>query len=398
MNRFRMLTGTLLASAVLAGCGMPSSVVPMGAHAPAVSKDDFRGNGTSRREIVVKLSPGIGAMSLGIKAKRVIPSINTMVVEIPDGKTPEQVMAELKKTGRVQYVDYVNQVILEEEAVDPMMQDQYALTNTNATTAWKTTKGDAKTIVAVIDTGADLNHPDLKDKIVKSYNVFTKTAAVSDAHGHGTHCAGIAAAALNGVGVAGIAPDAGLMPVQVLNAGGGGSDATIAEGIVWAADNGAKVMTMSLGLYKRSKVLEEALQYALDKDVTLVASAGNNNILNDPETAPHLPSTYPGVIEVAATDVNNQKARFSNFGKTVTVAAPGVDILSTVPGSYKKMSGTSMASPAAAGVVALIRTKYPSLKQAQVKAHLEKTAKDLGDPGFDQYFGHGLVDAAAAVR
>lgn len=110
------------------------------------------------------------------------------------------------------------------------------------------------------------------------------------------------------------------------------------------------------------------------------------------------PSTYPGVIEVAATDVNNQKARFSNFGKTVTVAAPGVDILSTVPGNYKKMSGTSMASPAAAGVAALIRSKYPNLKQAQVKTHLEKTAKDLGDPGFDQYFGHGLVDAAAAVR
>jgi len=397
MNRFRMLTGTLLATAFLAGCGMPSSMSSIGT-SPAVSKNDFRANGTSRREIVVKLTPGIGAKTLGIKAKRVIPSIGTMVVEVPAGKTPEQLMAELQKTGRVQYVDYVNQVILEEEAVDPMMKDQYALTNTKATTAWKTTKGDVKTIIAVIDTGADLNHPDLKDKIVKSYNVFTKTAEVSDSHGHGTHCAGIAAAALNGVGIAGIAPEAGLMPVQVLNASGGGSDATIAEGIVWAADNGAKVMTMSLGLYKRSKVIEEALQYALDKNISLVASAGNNNALNDPEKAPHLPSTYPGVIEVAATDVNNAKARFSNFGKTVSVAAPGVDILSTVPGTYKKMSGTSMASPAAAGVVALIRSKYPNLNQAQVKAHLEKTAQDLGTPGFDELYGHGLVDAAAAVN
>jgi subtilisin family serine protease len=398
MNRIRLLTGTLLASAILAGCGMPSSMAPMGANSPAVSKNDFRGNGTSRREIVVKLTPGIGAKSLGIKVKRTIPSINTMVVEVPDGKTPEQVMADLQKTGRVMYVDYVNQVILEEEAVDPMMKDQYALTNTKATTAWKTTKGDANTIVAVIDTGADLNHPDLKDKIVKSYNVFTKNADVKDSHGHGTHCAGIAAAALNGVGIAGIAPDAGLMPVQVLNAGGGGSDATIAEGIVWAADNGADVMTMSLGLYKRSKVIEEALQYALDKNISLVASAGNNNALNDPEKAPHLPSTYPGVIEVAATDAMNAKARFSNFGKTVSVAAPGVDILSTVPGNYKKMSGTSMASPAAAGVVALIRSKYPNLSQAQVKAHLEKTAQDLGTAGFDEIYGHGLVDAAAAVK
>lgn len=398
MNRFRLLTGTLLASAVLAGCGLPSSMPSMGTATPAVSKSDFRANGTSRKEIVVKLTPGIGAKSLGIKAKRVIPSIGTMVVEVPAGKTPEQVMAELKKTGRVAYVDYVNQVVLEEEAVDPLMKDQYALTNTNATKAWKTTKGDAKTIIAVIDTGADMNHPDLKDKIVASYNVFTKTAEVSDSHGHGTHCAGIAAAALNGVGIAGIAPDAGLMPVQVLNASGGGSDATIAEGIVWAADHGAKVMTMSLGLYKTSKVLEEALQYALDKDVALVASAGNNNAMNDPVKAPHLPSTYPGVIEVAATDNADAKARFSNWGDTVTVAAPGVDILSTVPGSHKKMSGTSMASPAAAGVVALIRTRYPNLNREQVKLHLQKTAKDLGEPGFDKYFGHGLVDAAAAVK
>ncbi len=397
MNRFRLLTGTLLTSAILAGCGVPSTVSSIGS-TPSVSKNDFRGNGTSRREIVVKLTPGIGAMSLGIKAKRVIPSINTMVVEVPEGKTPEQVMAELKKTGRVVYVDYVNQVILEEAAVDPMMKDQYALTNTKATTAWNTTKGDARTIIAVIDTGADLNHPDLKDKIVSSYNVFTKTSAVSDAHGHGTHCAGIAAAALNGVGIAGIAPNAGLMPVQVLSAGGGGSDATIAEGIVWAADHGAKVMTMSLGLYKRSKVIEEALQYALDKDIALVASAGNNNALNDPEKAPHLPSTYPGVIEVAATDNQDKKASFSNYGDTIAVAAPGVDILSTVPGNYKKMSGTSMASPAAAGVVALIRSRYPNLKQAEVKQHLQKTAMDLGTPGFDQYFGHGLVDAAAAVK
>lgn len=398
MNRFRMLTGTLLASAFLAGCGMPSSMTSIGATSPSVAKTDFRADGVSRREIVVKLTPGIGAKNLGIKVKRTIPSINTMVVEVPEGKTPEQVIAELQKTGRVQYAEPVNQVILEADAVDPMMKDQYALTNTKATTAWNTTKGDVKTVIAVIDTGADLNHPDLKDKIVASYNVFTKTPAVSDAHGHGTHCAGIAAAALNGVGIAGIAPDAGLMPVQVLNASGGGSDATIAEGIVWAANNGADVMTMSLGLYKRSKVVEEALQYALDKNIALVASAGNNNALNDPEKYPHLPSTYPGVIEVAATDVNNKKASFSNFGNTVSVAAPGVEILSTVPGNYKKMSGTSMASPAAAGVVALIRSKYPNLTQAQVKAHLEKTAQDLGTPGFDQQFGHGLVDAAAAVK
>jgi len=204
--------------------------------------------------------------------------------------------------------------------------------------------------------------------------------------------------------VAGVAPGVGIMSVKVIDAKGRGSDATIAEGIVYAADHGAKVMSMSLGLYKRSQIIEDALQYALDKDVVLCASAGNNNALNDPESAPHLPSTYPGVIEVAATDVLDKKARFSNFGKTVAVAAPGVDIMSTLPTKtgqtakpYGKMSGTSMASPYVAGLAALVRSQFPTMKQAEVKAHIQRTADDLGDQGFDPIFGHGRVNAFKAV-
>jgi subtilisin family serine protease len=227
-----------------------------------------------------------------------------------------------------------------------------------------------------------------------------------DDHGHGTHCAGIAAAiADNAEGGAGVAPGVGLMSVKVLDARGGGSDATIAEGIVYAADHGAKVASMSLGLYKRSKVIEDALQYALDHDVVLVASAGNNNAENDPVAAPHLPSTFPGVIEVAATDAKDAKARFSNFGKTVSVAAPGVDILSTLPTysvgrdlNYGMMSGTSMASPFVAGVAGLVRSQFPNLTNKEVKAKIEASADDLGTKGFDTTFGHGRVNALNAVK
>jgi subtilisin family serine protease len=154
---------------------------------------------------------------------------------------------------------------------------------------------------------------------------------------------------------------------------------------------------MSWGFYRRSRVLEDALQYALDHDAVLVASAGNNHARNEPKTAPHLPSTYPGVIEVAAVDHDAVAARFSNFGRTVSVAAPGVDILSSVPGGYELKSGTSMAAPHVAGVAALVRSQFPELGWQAVKQRLEATARDLGEAGPDEVYGAGLVDAAAAL-
>jgi subtilisin family serine protease len=387
---------------LLAGCST-NSVMNSGLNGYDGSSD-FRADGVSKSEIVVRFNTA-SVQGLSYKVKKTIKGINASVLEVPSGKTPEAVIADIKAKYSVKYAQPVNRVTMD-AFDDPMIKDQYALNITNALKAWDVQKGKLDTMIAVIDSGVDMTHPDLKDKIVKSYNVFTKNNQVKDMNGHGTHCAGIAAAAVgNGVGTAGVAPGCGLMAVQVLSEQGGGSDQTIADGIVWAADNGAKVMTMSLGLYKRSKVIEDALQYALDKDVLLCASAGNNNAQNDPETAPHLPSTYPGVVEVAATDAKDQKASFSNWGKTVVVAAPGHQILSTVPTynngtgktSYAIMSGTSMASPFAAGVAGLIRSQHPEWNREQVRKAMETAVTDLGDKGFDQYFGHGRVDALKAV-
>ncbi|MBO9542182.1 peptidase S8 [bacterium] len=399
MKKLSLVAGSL-AMALLAGCSTGPMIGGIGG---GDSSTDFRADGTSKTEIVVRFNTA-SVKGLPYKVKKTIKGINASVIEVPSGKTPEQVIADIKAKYSVKYAHNVNRVMMDVYD-DPMIKDQYSLNITNALQAWDTQKGDMNTMIAVIDSGVDMTHPDLKDKIVKAYNVFSKDANVKDMNGHGTHCAGIAAAALNGVGTAGVAPNCGIMAVQVLNSQGGGSDQTIADGIVWAADNGAKVMTMSLGLYKRSKVVEDALQYALDKDVVLCASAGNNNAMNDPETAPHLPSTYPGVIEVAATDAKDQKASFSNWGKTVVVAAPGHQILSTVPTyangtgktSYSTMSGTSMASPFAAGVAGLIRSQHPEWNREQVRQAMEKAVADLGQPGFDQYFGHGRVDALKAV-
>lgn len=285
---------------------------------------------------------------------------------------------------------------------DPLLKDQYSPALLNLEEAWKINPGNSKVKIAVLDTGVDLNHPDLKDKLVQGKNMTEPGKEPMDDSGHGTHCAGIAAAASNnnegGIGIGG---KVSIMPVKILKYGSGTDDA-IAEGIVWAADNGANVITMSIGIYRSSKPIEDALRYALDKGVSITASAGNKN----KEFDVHLPSTYPGVIEVASTDEKDLKSSFSNFGKKISVAAPGSNILSTLPTyplksralNYGKLSGTSMAAPHVAGLAALIISQKPSLKPSEVTKIIESTSKDLGDPGWDKVYGYGRIDALAALQ
>lgn len=286
---------------------------------------------------------------------------------------------------------------------DPLLNEQYAFNVMQIEEAWKINPGSSKIKIAILDTGVDLNHPDLKDKLVSGKNIAEPNKTPMDDSGHGTHCAGIAAAASNnnegGIGVGG---KCSIMPVKILSYGSG-TDDIIAEGIVWAADNGANVMTMSLGIYRSSKPIEDALKYALDKGITITASAGNKN----QEFDVHLPSTYPGVIEVASTDDKDQKSTFSNFGKKISVAAPGTAIMSTLPTysvsskkplNYGKLSGTSMASPHVAGLAGLILSQKPSLKPSEVTKIIQSTSKDLGESGWDKIYGHGRVDALAALK
>lgn len=286
---------------------------------------------------------------------------------------------------------------------DPMLGEQYSFNLLQLEEAWKINSGDPRIKIAILDTGVDLNHPDLKNKIVAGRNISEPNKPPMDDSGHGTHCAGIAAAETNNnEGGIGICNKCSIMPVKILTYGSG-TDDVISEGIVWAVDNGANVITMSLGIYRSSKPIEDALKYALDKGVTITASAGNKN----QEFDIHLPSTYPGVIEVASTDANDKKSSFSNFGKKISVAAPGTAILSTLPTysvsskkplNYGKLSGTSMASPHVAGLAGLILSQKPNLKPAEVTKIIESTSKDLGDSGWDKIFGNGRIDALSALK
>ncbi|MFF0266748.1 S8 family serine peptidase [Kribbella sp. NPDC004536] len=268
--------------------------------------------------------------------------------------------------------------------------------------AWDLSKSTGSQIVAVLDTGVDAGHPDLVGHLVPGYNAVSSTRPNPvDDHGHGTMTLGIiAAAANNGIGVAGVGWNVKAMPVKVLGSDGSGSDADIAEGIDWAVAHGAKVINMSLGGPEDNPVLHDAVARAYAKGVTVVVAAGN-----DGDGALQYPASYPEVIAVAATNAGGVLTDFSSYGDWVDVAAPGVDILTTgsralTPAGYEPYwycTGTSCSAPIVAGIAALVKNKWPTFTPAQVAQRVESLARDAGPRGIDPYYGHGIVDAYAAL-
>jgi thermitase len=289
---------------------------------------------------------------------------------------------------------------------DPLYGKQYAPQVTRAAEAWATAKGKG-VITAIVDTGVDPGHPDLAKHLAEGWNTVANNANARDDHGHGTHCAGIAGALLdNKEGVVGIAPETTLLPVKVLDAEGSGSDETVASGIVWAADHGAGVISLSLGGPGESQALGEAVAYALKKGAAVVAAMGN-----DGTNEKSYPAAYPGVVAVGATNKTDAIAAFSQWGDWISLSAPGVAVLSTFPTykvamndfgfpmTYATLDGTSMATPAVSGAAAVLRAKFPSLDAAQVKARLEASAaKVSGQADFDQHYGYGRINVLKAIK
>ena len=286
-------------------------------------------------------------------------------------------------------VRYVERNYLVFACNDPMFSQQWGLTRIQATQAWGIAAPQRTVYLAIIDTGVDANHPDLAQRVrrysngaVYGYNAQLNNAHTNDFHGHGTHCAGIAAAHTgNGVGVAGVAGAAPvqIMPVKVLNDQGFGTMSDVARGITWAADNGAHVLSLSLGGNAGTQQLADAVNYAWNRGCVVVAAAGNNG-----SNAPFYPAVYENALAVAASDPNDRLTNFSQYGAWVDIAAPGSDILSTVPGNrYEAWSGTSMACPHVAGAAALIWACAPSLTNQQLRLALENNA----DPVQPYWFG-----------
>lgn len=292
---------------------------------------------------------------------------------------------------------------------DPRYGEQWALPKIGAPQAWAKTMGDPKLIVAVVDSGVDYHHPDLQGRVIKGINTTGEGAKHDpiDGQGHGTHVAGIiAAAANNGVGVAGLAPNVTILAEKVLNAQGNGTLFNIAAGIRHAVNHGAKIVNLSLG----GPAAEDPITlgvgaWAAKKGVLLVAAAGNS------AGAVGTPARFANFyMAVGATDSTDALASFSCFGSELSVVAPGTKILSTMPTyhvplndkgyprHYAALNGTSMATPLVSALAALVWSANPGWTRQQVRTHLERTAVDLGAPGHDPRFGFGRIDAAAALR
>ena len=286
-------------------------------------------------------------------------------------------------------VRYVERNYLVFTCNDPLSSQQWGLTRIQAAQAWAIATPQRTVYLAIIDTGVDATHPDLAQRVrrysngtVYGYNTQLNNANTHDFHGHGTHCAGIAAAHTgNGVGIAGVASTAPvqIMPVKVLNDQGIGTMTDVARGIIWAADNGAHVLSLSLGGNAGTQQLADAVNYAWNRGCVVVAAAGNNS-----SNAPFYPAAYENALAVAASDPNDRLTDFSQYGTWVDIAAPGSSILSTVPGNrYEAWSGTSMACPHVAGAAALIWSCVPSLTNQQLRLALENNA----DPVQPYWFG-----------
>ena len=276
--------------------------------------------------------------------------------------------------------------------------DQDYLKTVRVPTAWDRSKGSLNQVVAVIDTGVNGKHPDLVGRTVAGYdairNVGIAAGAASDDNGHGSMVSGIIAAATNnGQGIAGVAWNAKVMPVKVLDDTGNGTDSDVAEGINWAVSHGAKILNLSLGGDGDNPALHDAVKNAVARGAVVIVAAGNWG-----DDVPQYPAAYPEAIAVGATDTTGALTDFSSYGPWIDVAAPGWGILSTQLGSdYYIGDGTSFSAPIVSGVAALIRTQSPTLTPAQVLSRLRTTARDAGPRGIDPYYGAGVVDASNAL-
>jgi thermitase len=350
-----------------------------------------------------------------------------VLVATPSPADRNLALSMLPQLGSVRYAEpdstlHVDAVIPN----DPGLSRQWALDPTNyagidASAAWGVTQGNSSTIVAVIDSGLDTTHPEFAGRIwtnpgevngvsgvdndgdglandLHGWNFLANTPDITDDNSHGTHVAGIlAATGNNGIGVAGVDWKAQIMPLKFIGADGNGSVDDAIRAIYYAVNHGARVINASWGGGDHIQALTDAISYANLHNVVFVTAAGNESVNNGVRRSYPADDRLPNTISVAATDENGNLASFSNFGATtVDIAAPGVNIRSTVPGGYATYSGTSMSTPYVSGVVSLLVGLHPEYTAAQLVRRVLNAAKPLPSLQGKVITG-GTVDAANTV-
>lgn len=360
----------------------------------------------------------------GGKSEREFKGTGTWQLRVPPNKIAS-VLVLLKQNPAVEFVEYDYIARIQQTPNDPLWSAQSYLNQMQIPQAWDVTTGATNIVVAVIDTGVDVNHPDLKGKFWtnageigtdaagkdkrtngsdddgngfiddwQGWNFVANTGNVMDDHGHGTHVAGIIGAnSNNGQGIAGISWGARILPIKALDRTGAGTYSQVSEAIIYATDHGAQIINQSLGGPSSSQMLANAIKYAQSHGVLVIGAVGDSGSPNI-----YYPAALPDVIAVGATDSQNQIAGFSNVGDRVDVVAPGVNIQSTaLNGSYAQLSGTSMAAAQVSGVAALLAGQPQFDSPLKIRDALVATALDLGVPGKDRSYGAGLVQAASAL-
>lgn len=343
----------------------------------------------------------------GLIAAKQIPSrseIRTLTFDSREAAM--RAILELRRDPAVAIAELNQTRVLHWEPLDEELYEfqQRWISQVDFPTAWNITTGDEKTVVAVIDSGVSLTHPDLADRLVEGYSAVDDGLGYSDIDGHGTHVAGIIAAnGSNGVGTAGGAMDVRIMPIRVLAEDGNIAIDALADAIYWAVDNGADVINLSLGASTPSEVEHAAIRYAVNQGVPVISSAGNR------ASKISYPANYPETIAVGALDAAGNRAPFSSVVSTVDLAAPGTNIYSphwdaedgdgwSDELNNRSVSGTSFAAAVVTGAVALMVSVDASISPDEVRATLTGTAIDSGEPGNEAGVGAGMLNVEGALR
>jgi thermitase len=325
---------------------------------------------------------------------RQISRLGVEVLEVPRSQE-EATLRALAANPAVGYAERDQTAFVQIQSNSPYFRHQWHLPRVGAPQAWQSTTGRADQVIAIIDTGVNERHPDLRGRVLPGYNFIHNNYDTTDDNRHGTMVAGVAAArGNNGIGVAGVAWDNWILPLKVADASGMAAHSDIAAAITYAADNGARVINVSLGGRTSSRTMEAAVAYAASRNCIVVAAAGNNG-----GTAAVYPAAYSQVLGVAALNRENRPPAWATTGRHVFLSAPGTGIITTTnSGSYGSSSGSSFASPIVAGTVGLILAAKPELSPRDVADILMRSSVDLGASGYDLIYGHGMVNAGEAVR
>lgn len=411
MSRKPMMTlgAVLVAASLTVACGTsPMQVGQLNAQNPAAvkkfsAKKVDRQSEASLGEVVVRVPKGT-PLNVGNRELDRFTFDDKEYVLLEAGNQVNALIAEYRGTRNVLGA----QRNLKRYALDAARPNdefyphQFSLIQQNIPKVWSVTPGTPNTLVAVVDTGVDHAHPDLKGTVIDSpdmtfkkkwYQIGKKNPGSMDYDGHGTHVAGIIGAiANNNIGVAGVAPGAKILGVKVL--GEGASMYTVMKGVAYSVNQGAKIVNLSLGGVLTDSVERAFFEEDLAKhNVLIVAAAGNDGIANM-----GFPASFRNVMAVGSVNQTQKLSNFSCYGYGMSVVAPGEGILSTFPGNtYAMIDGTSMAAPFVAGAAALVWSKYPQWTAQQVRQRLEQTATDLGEPGFDPRYANGLINLEKAL-